>query len=88
VHTLFSMRGSIVQSIAGAFGASAKPRMKAAIWRAPTATSRSNGWPRTAVLVVAVTIIYYMFTEAGWRPLLPRHHDGGGSCFPPWADTW
>jgi len=27
---------------------------------------------------VAVTIIYYMFTGAGWRPLSRRHYDGGG----------
>ena len=62
-HTLFSMRGSIVQSIAGAFGASAKAAHEG---RHLARTDRDIPFQwlaiGTAVLVVAVTIIYYMFT--------------------------
>jgi putative OPT family oligopeptide transporter len=62
-HTLFSMRGSIVQSIAGAVGASAKAAHEG---RHLARTDRDIPFQwlaiGTAVLVVAVTIIYYMFT--------------------------
>jgi len=78
-NTLFSMRGSIVESIAGAFGASAKAAHEG---RHIARTDRDIPFQwlalGTAVLVVAVTFIYYMFTGSWLAPLLPRHHDGGG----------
>jgi len=62
-HTLFSMRGSIVESIAGALGASAKASHEG---RHIARTDRDIPFQwlalGTAVLVVAVTIIYYLFT--------------------------
>jgi putative OPT family oligopeptide transporter len=62
-NTLFSMRGSIVESIAGAFGASARAAHEG---RHIERTDRDIPFQwlalGTAVLVVAVTIIYYMFT--------------------------
>jgi putative OPT family oligopeptide transporter len=62
-HTLFSMRGSIVESIAGALGASAKAAHEG---RHIARTDRDIPFQwlalGTAVLVVAVTIIYYLFT--------------------------
>jgi OPT family oligopeptide transporter len=62
-HTLFSMRSSILQSIAGAFGASARAAHETA-GRARTDRDIPFQWLilGTAVLVVAVTIIYYLFT--------------------------
>jgi putative OPT family oligopeptide transporter len=62
-HTLFSMRGSIVESIAGAVGASAKAAHEGH-YLARTDRDIPFQWLAlgTAVLVVAVTIIYYMFT--------------------------
>ncbi|MBZ5728771.1 MAG: oligopeptide transporter, OPT family [Acidobacteriia bacterium] len=62
-NTLFSMRHSIAQSIAGAFGASAKAAREGQ-HRERTDRDIPLQWLAigTAVLVVAVTIIYYMFT--------------------------
>jgi len=62
-HTLFSMRSSIVQSIAGAFGASARAAHEAA-HRERIDRDIPFQWllVGTAVLSVAVTVIYYAFT--------------------------
>jgi putative OPT family oligopeptide transporter len=62
-NTLFSMRHSIAQSVAGAFGASAKAAHEA---EGRERTDRDIPFrflvAGTAVLIVAVTAIYYMFT--------------------------
>ena len=62
-NTLFSMRHSIAQSIAGAIGASAKAAHEGQ-HRERTDRDIPLQWLAlgTAVLVVAVTIIYYLFT--------------------------
>jgi OPT family oligopeptide transporter len=62
-NTLFSMRHSIAQSVAGAFGASAKAAHEA---EGRERTDRDIPFrflvAGTAMLIVAVTAIYYMFT--------------------------
>jgi len=62
-YTLFSMRASIVQSLAGAFGASARAAHEG---RHRERTDRDIPFPwlmgGTAVLTVAITAIYYFFT--------------------------
>ncbi len=62
-NTLFSMRNSIAQSIKGAFGASARAAHEGQ-QRARTDRDIPIQWlvSGVGVLVVAVTIIYYMFT--------------------------
>ncbi len=62
-QTLFSMRASIVQSIAGALGASRKRAMEG---ESGDPTDRDIPFPwlvaGTVVLTIAITIIYYYFT--------------------------
>jgi len=70
-NTLFSMRQSIAQSIAGAFGASAKAAHEG---RHIERTDRDIPlqWLMlgTAALVVAVTVIYYLFTGSWLSAIL------------------
>ena len=62
-NTLFSMRSSILESLAGAFGASAAAARERAS-RDRTEQDISVRWlaAGTAVLTVAITAIYYFFT--------------------------
>jgi OPT family oligopeptide transporter len=70
-HTLFSMRHSIAQSIAGAVGASARAAREGRHIE-PTDRDIPFQWvvAGTAVLVVAVTVIYYMFTGSWLAAIL------------------
>src|SRR5207302_3563740 len=64
-QTLFSMRASITQSIAGALGASRKRAMEG---ESSDPTDRDIPFPwlvaGTTVLTIAITIIYYYFTQS------------------------
>src|SRR5882672_2064549 len=64
-QTLFSMRASITQSIAGALGASRKRAMEG---ESTDPTDRDIPFPwlvaGTVVLTIAITIIYYYFTQS------------------------
>ncbi|HXI43015.1 MAG TPA: oligopeptide transporter, OPT family [Bryobacteraceae bacterium] len=64
-QTLFSMRASITQSIAGALGASRKRAMEGES-RDPTDRDIPFPWlvAGTVVLTIAITIIYYYFTQS------------------------
>lgn len=64
-QTLFSMRASITQSIAGALGASRKRAMEG---ESGDPTDRDIPFPwlvaGTVVLTIAITVLYYYFTQS------------------------
>ncbi len=90
-HTLFSMRSSIVQSLKGAFAASAEAAHEgAAIERTEKDIPHAGCSSASLVLLVPIVGIYYYFTHG----LCLRDHCGAGddahraSCFRRWAATW
>jgi putative OPT family oligopeptide transporter len=66
-HTLFSMRASIVKSLAGAFGASAAAAREG-VQGDRTERDIPFQWLTggTIVLVIAITVIYFYFTGSWW----------------------